>query len=189
MIRCQEAAELIPLHVGDDLPAEEARRVEEHLDQCALCIAEYESFAAARDLLVDLRAEMPARGSLWAGVASGLESGLAADPESAAAPSRSARPWTWMKWTSAAAAALLAMVFLPPLLRTGPDAGDASGGASPMIQATTPEELQEFLLRTGAMLSPVTDPALQPAGSEQVDAQGQDLPLTTPASNRPPRRF
>jgi len=187
VIRCQEAAELIPLHVGDDLPAEEARRVEEHLDQCALCVAEYESFAAARDLLVDLRAEMPARGSLWAGVASGLES---AGPESAAAEPRAAsRVWTWVRWTSAAAAALVAMVVLPPLFSTSPASGEAPAGEGPMIQATTPEELQEFILRQAAMLSPVTDPALNPAGSETVEGPPQDLPLTTPASNRPPRRF
>lgn len=177
MIRCQEAAELIPLHVGDDLPAEDARRVEEHLDQCAMCIAEYESFAAARDQLLDLRAEMPVRGSLWAVVASGLESGA----EAATFAPRAARSWTWVKWTSAIAAALLAMVILPPLLSPSAGSSAVPDGESPMIQATTPEELQEFLLRNGAMLSPV--------GNEPVDAQGQELPLTTPAGNRPPRRF
>jgi hypothetical protein len=193
VIRCQDAGQLIPLHVGDDLPADEARRVEEHLEGCALCSAEYESFAAARLVLLDLGAEVPVRGSLWAEVARELETAPDASADLAAPPAaaRLTRSWRWMKWTSAAAAALLVMLVIPPLFR--PNAGAGAGvvpeSNGPMIQATTPEEVQEFLLRTAGMMSPATDPALNPVGTEKLDAASQDLPLTTPAGNRPPRRL
>lgn len=187
MIRCQEAAELIPLHVGDDLPAEEARHVEEHLEQCALCTAEYASFASARSVLFELRADLPARGSLWAEVARGLEADVlpASGPQ---VPTPAPRSWTWLKWSSLAAAALVVMTVLPPLLRSDADPAVVPGAESPMIQATTPEELQNFLLRTGGMFSPATDPALNPVGSD-ANPQSQDVPLTTPAGIRPPRRL
>lgn len=193
MIRCLDASQLIPLHVGDDLPADEARRVEEHLESCALCSAEYESFASARLVLLDLGAELPARGSLWAEVARGLET-APAQADSAAEPQadlRMTRTWRWMKWTSAAAAALIVMLVMPPLFRTtaGAGAGAVPESNGPMIQATTPEEVQEFLLRTAGMMSPASDPALTPAAAEKLDPAGQDMPLTTPAGNRPPRRL
>lgn len=184
MIRCTEAVELIPLHVGDDLPAEEARRIEAHLEQCALCVAEYESFAAARVTLLALRDELPARGSLWAEVARGLEAGGAAPESAADAPA--ARSWTWLKWSSLAAAALVVTSFLPQFLTADPAQDPGAGG--PMIQATTPEELNDFLQRTAGMS---VNPA-DPANGEAAADPGQDAPLTTPAGNRPtrpPRRF
>lgn len=179
MIQCRQAAELIPLHVGDDLPAEEAGLLEAHLDACALCGAEYESYAAARTALLDLREEMPARGSLWAEVARGLE--VEASPVAAPRPRAFTRT-RWMTWSSIAVAAALALMVLPPFVAPA-DADPAAGqpptvdGPPPMVRATTPEELQEFLLRTGSMEN--KSPATPVAGAAE-----EQIPLTTPAGTR-----
>lgn len=179
MIQCRQAAELIPLHVGDDLPSEEAGLLESHLDSCALCVAEYESYAAARSALLELREGMPARGSLWAGVARGLDEQR---PAAAAPPAPRARPGRWIAWSSLALAAALALMVVPPFLKAPAAGGDAEtptvAGPAPMVQATTPEELQEFLLRNGGLqnMSPA-QPVNGPGGEESA-------PLTTPAGVR-----
>jgi len=54
-VNCREATVFISLHVGDDLPPEQVTALEEHLESCALCDAEYESYAASRDALLSLR--------------------------------------------------------------------------------------------------------------------------------------
>ena len=185
MIRCHEAAELIPLHVGDDLPAEDARRIEEHLESCALCGAEYDSYAAARDRILDLRDEMPARGSLWAGVARGLDE----QPAAAAAPVLRARRVGWTLWGGAAVAASLMAFFLPPMLRdraVAPSEGaPVATGDTQLVQPTTQAELQAFLMRSATFLSPAshTEPGAEPA------EPGAEAPLATPASDRPLRRY
>lgn len=179
MIQCRQAADLIPLHVGDDLPAEEAGLLEQHLDGCALCVAEYESYAAARTALLDLREEMPARGTLWAEVARGLDVAPAVE---AAPRQRQNFRSRWMAWSSLAVAAALTLIVLPPFLAS-PDADPAAGqtptveGPAPMVRATTPEELQEFLLRTGGMENKSLATPVGGAADEQT-------PLTTPAGTR-----
>jgi len=177
-MQCRQAAELIPLHVGDDLPSEEARQLEGHLESCALCVAEYESFASARTALLDLREEMPARGSLWTEVARGLES----QPAAVALQRHRRRSSRWMAWTSIAAAAAFALIVLPPFWSAGePAQGEGASPTvecpAPMVRATTPEELQDFLLRTGSLenKSPATPVS---------DAAEEQTPLTTPAGTR-----
>jgi len=178
LISCRDAAELIPLHVGDDLPGEEASRIEDHLESCALCSAEYASFASAREALVSLREEMPRSGSLWAGIARGIGSDGAEVVAHAAfvGAGRPRRQPRWAAWTGLAAAAVLAVAFLPRFFR--PDEvlspSDATGEMSanaPMIEQTTPEELRNFMLRTGQREVPVEE----------------SLPLATPAAARPDR--
>jgi anti-sigma factor RsiW len=178
VISCREAAELIPLHVGDDLPGEEAARIEDHLESCALCSAEYASFASAREALVGLREEMPQPGSLWAGVALGIGA-----PTDAAVPAaaltgagRPRRQPRWAAWTGLAAAAVVAVVFLPQFFRGageptpgGPAPATVSG--APMVEAATAEELRNFLLRSSV---------------REVPAVNEEfLPLTTPAAAQP----
>lgn len=181
MISCREAAELIPLHVGDDLPGEDAARIEEHLETCALCGEEYASFAAARDALLDLREELPERGSLWEDVSRSL--GGAEHPRAALlGGGHGRRPPRWAAWTGLAAAAALAAAFLPQWLASPAapaDGGDAlAAGRSaeaPLIQETTSEELRDFLLRF--------------AGREVPAETGTELlPQTTPVSAQPPAR-
>lgn len=185
-MNCRDTAELIPLHVGDDLPNEEAARLESHLENCALCSAEYASFAGAREALLSLREEMPSRGSLWAGLSMSLTGPASVQTPAAALtgitqPRRGPR---WMLWSSLAAAAAV-VAFLPSVLDGWDSATDqkSAGGelgptASREIQATTPEELREFLLRTGGL-------EVQP---RTAATEGDELlPLTTPASARPKR--
>lgn len=184
MISCREAAELIPLHVGDDLPGEEAARIEDHLEACALCSAEYASFASAREALVGLRDEMPQPGSLWAGVALGIGAPVDADLPAAAltGAGRPRRQPRWTVWTGLAAAAVLAVAFLPGFFRPGgtslAGAAPATAHGAPMIERTTAEELRSFLLRSSVREIPA--------------ASVEPLPMATPAAAEPglvqPRR-
>jgi len=174
VIQCREAADLIPLHVGDDLETDDARQLEAHLDVCALCVAEYDSYAAARGTLLDLREEQPAVGSLWANVARGLDSTSGAVPEAAAAP-RPLRLKRWYAWSGLAAAALLIAAFVPQMLRDASTAPAQAQGDGRQIQKTSAEELEDFLLRTGGSPSPVVEENLEEA------------PLATPAANKPKR--
>jgi hypothetical protein len=174
VIQCREAADLIPLHVGDDLETDEARRLEEHLDVCALCVAEYDSYAAARGTLLDLREEQPAVGSLWANVARGLDSDSGAVPAVVAAP-LPRRLHRWYAWSGLAAAALLITAFMPQMLSDEPAAPPQAQGDGRQIQKTSAEELEDFLLRTGGSPSPVVEENLEEA------------PLATPAASKPKR--
>lgn len=177
MIQCRQAAELIPLHVGDDLPRPEATLIEEHLEACALCSAEYESFARARSAILELREEMPARGSLWEGVAKNLAPGAAATQPDPRARFRG----RWLAWSSLALAAALALMIVPPFM-TQPAGGAKDdtptvAGPAPLVRATTPEELQEFLLRNGGLQN------MSPAQPVSNPDDG-NTPLTTPAGVR-----
>jgi hypothetical protein len=80
-----------------------------------------------------------------------------------------------------AAAAALALIVLPPFLRPDPAAGpadahDTVAGPAPLKQAATPEELQDFLLRSSGWSNPTPGQPAQPAAA--------DAPLTTPAGVR-----
>ena len=182
MISCRDAAELIPLHVGDALPGEEAVRIEEHLETCALCSAEYASFAGAREALVNLREEMPALGSLWADVSRSIGANESTPMTHAAlvGAGRPRRQPRWAAWTGLAAAAALAVAFLPSYFQptvdpSGSDeASDQVAAQAPLIQPTTQEELNNFLLRSGVRILPVP-----PVTGEEL------LPLTTPAAAQP----
>lgn len=182
MITCREAVELIPLHVGDDLPGEEASRIEEHLESCVLCSAEYASYASARDALLELREEMPHSGSLWADVSRSLGTDIAAAALTGAG--RPPRLPRWAAWTGLAAAAALALAFLPGYLNpprepAAPDGGAALAAGAPQIEPTSDEELRAFLLKVGGRQLP---------SANGWKAGDELLPLTTPASSQPPRK-
>jgi hypothetical protein len=80
-VNCREANVFISLHVGDDLPEEQVGILEEHLDSCALCEAEYESYAASRDALLSIREDFLALpghdgqpgSSLWSDISQAIE--------------------------------------------------------------------------------------------------------------------
>jgi hypothetical protein len=55
---CRSIRDLIPLHVGGDLDAGQARRVDEHLHLCLTCFREYKEMATMRGRLGTL-AEQP----------------------------------------------------------------------------------------------------------------------------------
>ncbi|MBC8371317.1 MAG: zf-HC2 domain-containing protein [Planctomycetes bacterium] len=57
-MKCNDAVDLLPLYVGDDLGNDTvalqlASNLEQHLDSCKLCEAEYLVFADARQALLD----------------------------------------------------------------------------------------------------------------------------------------
>ncbi|MHC4836759.1 MAG: anti-sigma factor family protein [Planctomycetota bacterium] len=80
-MNCREANVFISLHVGDDLPEEQVGILEEHLESCALCEAEYESYAASRDALLSIREDFLALpghdgqpgASLWDDISQAIE--------------------------------------------------------------------------------------------------------------------
>ncbi len=64
-MNCREASIQISLHVGDDLPSAEVPVLEGHLESCAVCQVEYESYASARDALQMLKGESMGTTNLW----------------------------------------------------------------------------------------------------------------------------
>ncbi len=171
-MNCRDAQELIPLHVGDDLPAGEAEPLEAHLENCVLCEAEYVSFAQAREALLLLRGEeAPTAAPLWSAVADGLEDGSVLE----IAPRR--RNVLQMIVRGGIAAALLIGVTAPLWLPqdTEPSGNNGETAVSeddgPRIQPVSPEELREFLNSlSGTIPAP--------------DGEDEDTVVMTPANNR-----
>ena len=71
-MKCNSAVDLLPLYVGDDLgnsATDQAltRQLEEHIDSCKLCEAEYNAYADARSVLLDVKGEIGSAHleSLW----------------------------------------------------------------------------------------------------------------------------
>lgn len=175
-MNCRDAQELIPLHVGDDLPVADAEALEGHLENCALCEADYGRYAQAREDLLLLRdEEAPTAPPLWASVADGLlERPTAAEP-----PTPTSRRGALLRalWRGGLAAALLVGVTAPIWLPEADPMQPAEGGElaagednGPRVQPVSPEELRDFLHRTGTLPTP----------SEGVD----ETVLMAPASNR-----
>jgi hypothetical protein len=101
-MNCREASIQISLHVGDDLPQVEVPMLEEHLEHCAVCQVEYESYASARDALQLLQGELVASTTLWGD--------LEAQLDTVAPALGSGRNWARRPlWTALAAVLLLAV--------------------------------------------------------------------------------
>jgi anti-sigma factor RsiW len=56
---CRSIRDLLPLHVGGDLDAGPARRVDEHLHRCLSCFRDFRDLAAMRQRLVVLGEQQP----------------------------------------------------------------------------------------------------------------------------------
>lgn len=117
-MNCREATVFISLHVGDDLPEEQVGALESHLESCALCEAEYESYAASRTALLGLREDflaLPGQdgtpgNSLWDDLSAQLE------PATQAAASGGGRLLGWSRhplFRGGLAAAVLAVASAP----------------------------------------------------------------------------
>jgi anti-sigma factor RsiW len=61
---CRSTRDLLPLHVGGDLDAGPARRVDEHLHHCLSCFREFRELAAMRQRLVVLGEQQPPAAAL-----------------------------------------------------------------------------------------------------------------------------
>jgi hypothetical protein len=99
-VNCREASIQISLHVGDDLPSAEVPTLEEHLEGCAVCQVEYESYASARDALQMLKGESMGTTNLWGDLEAQLD---AATAETGGGKRWYSRP----VWASIAAAMVL----------------------------------------------------------------------------------
>jgi hypothetical protein len=168
-MHCRDAEELIALHVGDDLAEHEAAALEGHLEGCALCEADYASFARAREALLMLREEeAPLAPPLWSAVAEGLDAPVAAAPAG-----RLRRMAVGFGIAAALAIGASAPLWLPgstPLEPDNPGTTLAEGeDEGPDIRSVSPEELRRFFNSwTGAWPH---------AAEEEVE-------LMAPASNR-----
>ena len=126
-MNCQEWEQRVALHVENDLPAEEARRVEEHLAGCAEC----------RELLEDLRESQAALkengadlvdGALLAAVRSGVLSRIG---------ERRRSIWPWAAAVAMAAALISAL--LPAPRKVTPEPRAAPIAQAPMAPASPPK--------------------------------------------------
>ena len=166
-MQCRDAQELIPLHVGDDLTSAEAAPLEQHLEGCVLCEAEYASFARAREALLVLRdEETPLAPPLWSAVSEGL-----------AATTLPPVPRLRRSWVGIGIAAALAIGASAPLwlpLGSGattvtPETLAEGEDEGPDVRSVSPEELRRFFNSwTGAW-------------PNAVEEEGE---LMAPASNR-----
>jgi hypothetical protein len=71
-VKCNSAVDLLPLYVGDDLGNNATdqvltRQLEEHIDRCKFCEAEYNAYADARSVLLDVKGKISSAylESLW----------------------------------------------------------------------------------------------------------------------------
>jgi hypothetical protein len=71
-VKCNLAVDLLPLYVGDDLGNSETDQaltcqLEEHIDSCKLCEAEYNAYADVRSVLLDVKGKIGSAylESLW----------------------------------------------------------------------------------------------------------------------------
>lgn len=116
-MNCREASVQISLHVGDDLPAADVPALEGHLEHCAICEAEYESYASARDALLLVADEYSGTTDLWGEIESQLVGAPAAGPK---------RAWYRLPlFASGMAAALL-------IAASSPFWGDLKSSSNPM---------------------------------------------------------
>ena len=131
---CRSIRDLLPLHVGGDLDAGPARRVDEHLHHCLSCFREFRELASMRQRLVVLGEQQPPAAGLehfteevMARVALG-ERGPAAELPGV----RRTRPSVAVPL--AAAATLLVGVALGLVARgAGPQAGPSRGPLGPAL--------------------------------------------------------
>ncbi|MHC4823972.1 MAG: anti-sigma factor family protein [Planctomycetota bacterium] len=135
-MNCQEASIQISLHVGDDLPAADVPALESHLERCAICESEYESYASARDALFLIKDEFSGSTSLWAEIDAQM------DQEGQLGPRKSAgRAWYRHPMFASAVAAALMIGITSPLWKS------ASLGSS------SPAELAENAALSGTGFS------------------------------------
>lgn len=120
-MNCREASVQISLHVGDDLPAADVPALESHLEQCALCESDYESYASARDALQLVADEYSGTTDLWGEI----ESQLVGSTGAAAATS-SKRVWYRHPVFASGMAAALLIAASSPFWSDAKSAGEAA---------------------------------------------------------------
>jgi len=150
---CRSIRNLLPLHVGGDLDAGPARRVDEHLHHCLSCFREFRELTALRQRLGVLAEQQPPAGALdhfteevMARIALG-ERGPAAELPGV----RRSRPSIMLPL--AAAATLMVGVLLGYVAQTRSAA--VSPAASPILAPSPVVSQTEGLIPTEVRGSPV----------------------------------
>ncbi|MGB0952462.1 MAG: anti-sigma factor family protein, partial [Planctomycetota bacterium] len=123
-MNCREASVQISLHVGDDLPAADVPALENHLEQCALCESDYESYASARDALQLVADEYSGTTDLWGEI----ESQIGADQGAGSAASTAKRAWYRHPVFASGMAAALLIAASSPFWSGAKSAGEAAVG-------------------------------------------------------------
>jgi len=128
---CRTVRDLLPLHVGGDLPADKAALVDEHLPTCLPCFREYREFTAMRERLGVLT-EQPLPEGVLDGFADEIMARIAVGEPGPRAelPTAMERARMWPRY--AAAAAVLIAVGL------GLHAAGAWGAAPAAVTETLP---------------------------------------------------
>jgi len=105
-MNCENVARLLPLHVGGDLTGRKAERVRLHLEQCARCRGELETYEGLRAQVRSLRRE-PLSGleGFYSGVRERIRS--TEEVEFLRLPGGRPTALRWLRRTSTAAALLL----------------------------------------------------------------------------------
>ena len=155
-MNCLEWETRVALHAGGDLSGVEAVEVERHLGQCSSCQTFWSGLQESLAVLQTAHADLPAAAHFTA-VRSRVMAELA----------RSARPWRWIAWVSAAAAvvaALLLVAFWPARVAPTPEA--------PRLLASIPPAPQV------AKVAPVVRPVVLRKAVAHIAHTPRRVPLT-----------
>ena len=156
-MNCREASIQISLHVGDDLPEVDVPVLEQHLESCAVCQVEYESYASARDALMSLKGDSVALTNLWSELESQLDD----------APAALGRGRRWRSrplWAALAAALVLAVSAQFWLPQT-----------STLTDSTSPAKTSLQKLNVGLGLPDVSPASLMEEGPQSEPASYEDI--------------
>lgn len=123
-MNCREASVQISLHVGDDLPAADVPALESHLEHCALCESDYESYASARDALQLVADEYSGTTDLWGEI----ESQIGAGQSTGSAATSTKRAWYRHPVFASGMAAALLIAASSPFWSDAKSAGEAAVG-------------------------------------------------------------
>lgn len=132
MMMCKEVVQMMPLHAGSDLPAEQQDAVSAHLSHCLSCYREHRRYAEALHALARVR-----QGSTMSVSLDGLPEDVLqrvhGDEASVVAEGAQSR-WTFLVPIAAAAAILVLMVGTSFLSPRGRQSSVPSVIAAPVVQ-------------------------------------------------------
>ncbi len=188
---CEATLQLLPLHIGGDLSLDEAVAVEAHLQNCASCASESQSFQTSFDAMQMQALLEPAVGGIWVD----LEPRLDAADALASLES----PWRHRlsAWLPAVAAMLAIAVGLNLLIPSMPQALHPTatiGQPVAAMEASPSAEIEPIVASPSGALVEVPDTELRRfllengAYLRDLPVQGNEAGAAVPVSVRR-RRF
>jgi len=128
---CRHVKNLLPLHVGSDLPARQAGPVEEHLHTCLSCFREYRELTAMRER-IGVLTEQPLPEGVLDGFADEIMARIAVGEPGPRAelPLAMERARTWPRYAAAAALLVAVGVGMQTLGVWAPVAGNAPASSA-----------------------------------------------------------